>query len=389
MRILFLDWPCFGSVDAIMTFEEMGHSVHKFMHKDYQQRISKDFNDSCLDFINGNSIDFAFSFNFYPVLAEACKQANIRYISFIYDSPYVFLYSYTVIYPTNDIFVFDSNEYFKLTKMGIPTIHYLPLPVNSTVIDVMLKKPYDKGRVTCDVSFVGALYNEDHNFYERLNGISDFTKGYLDGLMESQLQVQGYSFIEELLTPEITKDANKILKYDESKYGIETPEYILANYVLCRRMTQMERKRLLTAAAEVADLKLFTLDKNAVIPNATNMGITDYYSEMPLVFHESKININISLRSIVSGIPLRCMDILGAGGFLLSNYQSDMTRHFIPGEDYDYFEDATDLQNKIEYYLSHDKERKEIAANGHRKAAENHSFKVCFTQMLSECGIYS
>ena len=389
MKILFLDWPCFGMLDTTMTLLEMGHEVFPFKHDDYQQRISKDFNEKCIDFINNNSIEIAFSFNYYPVLAEACKQANIRYISFIYDSPYVFLYSYTVIYPTNDIFVFDSNEYIKLSKMGIPTVHYLPLPVNSTVIDVMLKKPYNKERVTCDVSFIGALYNEEHNFFDRLNGISDFTRGYLEGLMESQLQVQGYSFIEELLTPEITNDVNRVLNYDESKYGVETPQYIIANYVLCRRMTQLERNRLLTAAAEVSNLKLFTLDKKAVIPGATNMGIADYYEEMPLVFHESKINLNISLRSIISGIPLRCMDILGAGGFLLSNYQVDMTRHFVPGEDYDYFEDANDLQNKIEYYLSHEKERKEIAANGHRKAAENHSFKACFKEMFAICGLSS
>ena len=45
---------------------------------------------------------------------------------------------------------------------------------------------------------------------------------------------------------------------------------------------------------------------------------------MPYVFRNSRINLNITLRSIKSGIPLRCMDIYGAGGFLLSNYQTDL-----------------------------------------------------------------
>lgn len=53
------------------------------------------------------------------------------------------------------------------------------------------------------------------------------------------------------------------------------------------------------------------------------MGAVDYYEVMPHVFKQSKINLNITLRSIQSGMPLRAWDIMGAGGFLLSNYQAD------------------------------------------------------------------
>ena len=56
--------------------------------------------------------------------------------------------------------------------------------------------------------------------------------------------------------------------------------------------------------------------------------------------------------------------------------------YFIPDQDFVYFSDHEDLLNKIEYYLSHDKERKEIAQNGHQKVKENHSFEKCFQEML-------
>ena len=52
---------------------------------------------------------------------------------------------------------------------------------------------------------------------------------------------------------------------------------------------------------------------------------------MPLVFQNSKINLNITLRSIKNGIPLRAIDIMGAGGFLLTNYQNDFGLHFTDG----------------------------------------------------------
>ena len=61
------------------------------------------------------------------------------------------------------------------------------------------------------------------------------------------------------------------------------------------------------------------------LPNVINMGSVDYYDMMPYVFKCSDINLNITLRSIKTGIPLRAMDIMGAGGFLMSNYQVDLT----------------------------------------------------------------
>ena len=76
------------------------------------------------------------------------------------------------------------------------------------------------------------------------------------------------------------------------------------------------------------------------------------------------------------------MDILGNGGFLLTNFQADFLDYFIPDEDFVYYTDTNDLLDKIEYYLSHEKERIEIAANGHQKAKENHSFEKCFSEVF-------
>ena len=112
------------------------------------------------------------------------------------------------------------------------------------------------------------------------------------------------------------------------------------------------------------------------------MGAIDYYSEMPYVFANSKINLNITLRSIQTGIPLRGMDILGAGGFLLTSFQSDFLDYFVPDEDFVYYESQEDLVEKVEYYLSHEKQRKEIAHNGHEKAKKNHSFEKFFENIF-------
>lgn len=384
MNVLFIDWGCFGKADAVFTLEQMGYKLTMFYHKDFQERISKEYNDAFTDIIKNKNFVFCFSFNYYPVVAENCKCFHIPYVSIIYDSPYVLLYSYTLIYPTNYVFIFDKQEYLKLHNMGITTVYYTTLPVNATIIDYLIQKDFDREKLTCDVSFVGSLYNEDHNFFDYLADINDYTKGFLDAVMEAQLKVYGYNFLEEVIsTKKILDELMRASPNVTNKYGIETPEYVYANYYLGRKITSMERQRLLTAIAEKFPIKLFTLNKDFVLPNVQNMGAADYYSEMPYIFANSKINLNITLKSIHSGIPLRAMDILGAGGFLLTNYQADFLDFFVPDEDFVYYTDTNDLLTKIDYYLSHDKERKEIAVNGHNKVLKNHSFEKCFQYIFS------
>lgn len=384
MNALFIDWPCFGKADAVFTLQQMGYTLTMFFHKDYQERLSPDFDKAFDNAIKEKKIKFCFSFNFYPVVSEGCKRHGIPYIALVYDSPFVPLYSYTLIYPTNYVFLFDKQEYLKLHNMGIPTVHYMPLPVNATIIDFLSKKNFDRKKCICDISFVGSLYNEAHNFYDRLANVNDYTKGYLDAIMEAQLKIYGYNFLEELLTGEILQELLRVSPYANDRYGVETAEYIYANYYLGRKVSSLERIRLLTAIGErfPNKMKLFTLNHKVHIPHIQNMGATDYYEEMPLIFANSKINLNITIKSIQSGIPLRAMDILGAGGFLLTNFQADFLDYFVPDQDFVYFNDSEDLLNKIEYYLSHEKERKEIAANGHETVKKNHSFEKCFQELL-------
>ena len=129
-------------------------------------------------------------------------------------------------------------------------------------------------------------------------------------------------------------------------------------------------------------LKLYTPGETPFLPDVKNMGTIHYMYEMPLVFQNSKINLNITLRSIKNGIPLRAMDIMGAGGFLLTNYQNDFDRHFIDGEDFVSYSSREDLYNKTRYYLKHNDERRDIARNGCKAVRENHTYEKRLAEML-------
>jgi|UniRef100_UPI004025B51C spore maturation protein CgeB len=386
MNILFLDWPCFGRTDFLNFFSERHDSVTLFSHADYELRKSDSFLAALYSVLENQQFDFCFSYNFFPLMATACHKCNIKYISFVYDSPQVKLYSYTVTYPTNYIFLFDSSLVTQFQKEGLSRFYYMPLPVNADRIHSLLQKPYDSARLSADVSFVGSLYNENHNLYDSLQGISSYTKGYLDAIMQAQSHVYGYNFLEECLTPAITAELQNAVHYQKNPDGVESLSFIFSDYYLCRKLTSMERINILTDVASHFPLKIFTPNNNYVIPNASNMGVADYLTETPYIFHDSKINLNITLRSIKSGIPLRCMEIMSCGGFLLTNFQSDFFKHFVAGEDFVYFESNDDMLQKIDYYLTHEKERTSIAESGYQKVIKNHSYETIFQQIFNIIG---
>ena len=382
MKILEFEHNHFGVEDLKEVLPKMGHSLKVITTELILERVSSEF-DALFDReIELDTYDLVFTFNYSVVVSQNCNRHNIKYVAWVYDSPLVSLYSYTITNPCNYIFLFDSAQYLELKNGGINTVYYMPLAVNTDRLDKMECTKRVHEVFDSDISFVGSMYNEKHNLFERLGDMSPYTKGYLDAIMQAQLKIYGASFIESLLTPPILSEMEKAVPYTPNKDGIETPAYIYANYFLARKMAQTERHNILKAVSEEFKTKLYTHNPTPELPKIQNMGAIDFYDNMPYVFKCSKINLNISLRSIQNGIPLRCMDIMGAGGFLLSNFQTDFLTHFIPDEDFVYFESQEDLLNKCRYYLEHDDKRQQIAQNGYSKVKEYHNYKVRLNEIF-------
>ena len=91
MKLLFLDSPAFAKQDMIDAFEANQITCDLFFHKDYKERQSKEFEDAFAAALTKTSYAFVFSFNYSPILSVCCQKHNIKYVSYIYDSPLVAL----------------------------------------------------------------------------------------------------------------------------------------------------------------------------------------------------------------------------------------------------------------------------------------------------------
>lgn len=264
MNILEFENKHFGVEDLKEILPTMGHKLTVISTPLILERTSDEFDQLFDKAISKCNYDAVFTFNYSVVVSKCCNRHNIPYIAWVYDSPLMTLYSYTITNPCNHIFLFDSAQYLELKNGGIDTVYYMPLAANTDRLDKLTFNENIHHIFDSDISFVGSMYNEKGNFYDRIyDKLAPWARGYLDAIIAAQQNVYGMNFLEDMLSG--TPDTNRILgelmrvePYTPNADGIETPAYTYANYFLARKVAQNERTALLSAVSEHFTTKLYT-----------------------------------------------------------------------------------------------------------------------------------
>jgi spore maturation protein CgeB len=380
---LLYSWSNTGQKSIIEEFKRMGHSVDKIYIEYKDLNHDEEFSAQLKKTLKAKKYDFVFSYNYFPIISNVCEDMFIKYVGWVWDSPLLTLYSDTIKNTCNYIFIFDKALYEDLKSRGVSRIYYMPLGADVGTLDHILIREQDRLDYSSDISFVGNLYTE-RNLYDQIKFLPDYIKGYLEGIMKVQAKIYGYNFLEELLNDEIMAEIKKYVRYDLGKDYFAKDSTIFANLFLGQKIAAIERTHTLELISRNFKIDLYTDSDTAHLPGVNNKGYIDYDKVMPKIFKLSKVNLNMTLRNIKTGIPLRIFDIMGAGGFLLTNYQQELFDYFEPDKDFVYYEDEDDLLNKIDYYLKHDNERKEIAFRGYSKIKENHTIGLRLAEILSK-----
>lgn len=321
------------------------------------------------------------SFDFFPVISKVCQRENVLYISWIYDSPHITLYSPCILNHCNVIFSFDLMQCHELKQMGVTNVFHLPLAVNVERIDRLrrMRRSNDDICKEFDLSFVGSLYEQ--NYYEQISYLPPHLKGYLDGICHAQRQLFGVDILSELLEENVIDELQEYVKLDMDPSYMISYEKMFCELFLKKYISSLERKEYLSSFGQYRRVTLFS--KSDWIENGIDLhGTVDYRSEMPLIFAKSRLNFNMTIRSIISGIPLRCLDIMGAGSALLSNYQPELAEYFEPEKEWISFQSKQEMIEKAEFYLQHDDIREEIAQRGYEKVRKYFTYDKALKTMF-------
>lgn len=105
-------------------------------------------------------------------------------------------------------------------------------------------------------------------------------------------------------------------------------------------------------------------------------------NKMKQVIQKSKININIHGYKPTMGANLRTFEVTGSGGFLLSDFVSDLPKLFTINKDVVCYKNSQDMCAKINYYLNNESIREVISDNGYKKAKAKHNYSIRIKQLL-------
>lgn len=385
MNILFYRYGSICEPDIIASFKHLGFNITEDTREVYnKQLLPSDCIKGLNELLKQNTYSFIFSINFFPSVSDVCNIWGIPYLCLIVDSPVLELFSTSLANPCNKVFLFDRQLYNDFHHINPDGIFHIPLATNvrDNYATATMASAADRARFSSDISFIGSLYSEKC-LYNQIT-LPEKMRGYVDGLIEAQLLVYGYNFIEECVTPELIEAFCKVrpelINFPDSM-KVNT-KAVIAQHIISVKVAEQERLRYLKALSEHFNVDLYTGSDTYSMPLIHNRGFAKTNTEMPIIFHQSKINLNLTAKSIRSGLSLRIFDVLGCEGFLITNYQAELPEHFNIGEDLEAYTSLDDLMGKCEYYLSHDKDRQEIAHNGFEKVKKYHTYDIRLTQML-------
>lgn len=380
-NILLYKWHAYTEPYLISNLKEMGYHCVVFDEKFEDYHADAAFVMKIVNCIQTENIDMIFSIDYLPLLASACKMCGLPYAAWIYDCPQHTLWSKTTLYSNNYLFFFDSAYAQQLIRQGCINVFHLPLAVDLDFFEKSIRPGgTEASEYAADISFVGSLYSEKEKWLQA-EGISEYVKGYLEGIEEAQIRVYGYNFVKEMIDENVARDILQKAELLLNDLYFDNPVQLVADLVNWE-ISRKERIRVIERLAMQYPLHLYTKSPIEAVDNIKLCGPVDYQREMPLVFHNSKINLHITSKTIETGISQRVLDILACGGFCLANYQPEIAEYFEDGKELVMYTDMEDLVQKADWYLKHDDERTAIARAGYEKVREQFAIKDRLTSII-------
>lgn len=387
MKILFYRYGSICEPDIIAAFQAIGLTVieenTEITHKSLTQSDRLTLVENHLK--NRKPL-FVFSVNFFPVIAGICQIYHTPYLCWTVDSPIPELFDSAIKAETNRVFLFDNSQYQCCQKLSPDNTYHLPLASATARFDQVISSITEKNRrdYSSDISFVGSLYAEKDVLHD-MSDLSDYARGCITALTEASLKIYGYYPVETALTDQIISELKEKLPthfLSNPSEFTEADRYIAANRCIGYHVAAIERPRTLNALAEHFNVDLYTRSDCSQLKNVHVHGGVQTLTEMPIIFHLSKINLNMTVKSIQSGLPLRIFDILGCGGFLMTNFQSEITDYFEIGTHLEAYSSIEELIDKCNFYLNHDDIRTTIARKGYELVKEKHTYFHRIRDML-------
>ena len=250
---------------------------------------------------------------------QQIRALGIRTAIWLTDDPYYTDMTVPKVIHYDYVFTLELNCVHLYKNIGCEQVHYLPFGVHPEHYRPIETSSRDKR----DISFIGSAYWNRVHFFEPI----------IAQLMEKNTIINGIWW-DRLPQYEIYKDRIELGKW---MGPLETAE---------------------------------AYNNSKIIINLHRSHVDD------------SVNNNKLKLPAASPNP-RTFEISACGVLQLSDSREDLQRFYVPNEEIVLFDSQQDLLEKIEYYLTHEKERQEIALRALERTFRDHRYCNRLNEMLS------
>lgn len=341
-------WEC--RMLSPKSHPKYGHHVHGFYSQWTWLQALKEFD-----------ADFIFLINHIPSdtnMDESLAKLNIPVIVWYLDDP-----KRDRDFPNIEgmdtsnyfIFCYDKNHIGFLHKNGFEHVHYMPVGtiMSPDHLNRSLIKKHD------GVSYVGSLMTGETIMNNRVLQ-SNFPQ-WVEWLKSSLSEIQQGKWYDEMdcLQNKPFPDGVALSHTTITTYLQDA----ITNQYRTNVLERMTKHNLQTYGGK----DLLSDACSPVLKKAYQGKRVSYHEELPAVYAQSSVNLNLNHFQTTHGIAQRIYDSLAVGGFIITDTNPAITESFTNKQEIVCAESVDEMDELAGYYLNHQSEREAITKKGQEK----------------------
>ena len=309
------------------------------------------------------------------IMDDLFTRLKLPVASWFVDSP-VFILGDQKPSPYVSVFSWDRDYLPVLRDKGFSRVAYLPLATDENVFQT---RP-EPGPPSRGVAFVGDSLNAATGKYLGKMGLRPDSASTRDFLARADGLAQDF-----LSTGNLLPDSGKLRRLaDEFGLTLNPVQYESLAALITWRASRAWRVRVL-AALKGLDLTVAGDDGWAALLDLAPEKIRpqlDYYTELAPFYQTSAVNLNITSAQMKTGLNQRVFDVPAAGGFLLTDYRSQIEEVFEPGREVITYQSPRQAAELAAWYLNHPEGGREITAAARRRVLAGHLYRHRLAELI-------
>ncbi len=290
------------------------------------------------------------------MFARFFEDARIPYVSWFTDTPRMILFGRTVHCSPYSVAATWERAYIPhLEAHGFPHVLYMPHATDPLLFHGEPQLQHER-----DLAFVGVSMIEQANeAWEKLEANIPLKQAVRDAFDHGRVTREAFANgVDSILDPSLLNAA------DESDR--RNAELCLV-YEATRRIRTDLVRRLAPLGVDV-----FGDDAWNTV-HSTCYGDVSYFDGLSHLYRSTAINLNATSLQMRTSVNQRVFDCPAAGGFLITDAQSDLEELFDPETEVVVYATLDELEDKVRYYAVRPEERTAIIRAAQRRVAAHHT----------------